>query len=61
MGFCGRQKGGNALCFLNGKTEGFSEWKHADYCIVEWLLIPLQGLIHEHNSAPVSHQWPLSS
>lgn len=41
MGFCGEQKGGNALCFLNGGMEGLSEGKHADYCIVKWLLIPI--------------------
>lgn len=27
------------LCFLNGEVEGLSEGKHADYCIVKWLLI----------------------
>lgn len=40
MGFCREQKGGNVLCFLNGGAEGLSEGKHADYCIVKWLLIP---------------------
>lgn len=34
-GFCGEQKGGNALCFLNGGAEALSEGKHADYCIVK--------------------------
>lgn len=42
MGFVeNRRKGGNALCFLNGRAEGLSEGKHADYCIVKWLLISL--------------------
>lgn len=34
MGFCGEQKRGNALSFLNGEVQGLSEGKHADYCIV---------------------------
>lgn len=38
LGFCGEQKGGNALCFLNERVEGLSAGKHA-YCIVKWLLI----------------------
>lgn len=39
MRFCGEQKEGNALCFINVGVEGLSEGKHADYCIVKWLLI----------------------
>lgn len=39
MGLCREEKGGNAPCFLNSGVEGLSERKHADYCIVKWLLI----------------------
>lgn len=38
--------------FSKWGAEGLSEGKHADYCIVKWLLIPLPALI------PGTQQWP---